>query len=321
MGGLGRRHYGTNGPPVAERLSGHGVHVGVSTSSIPAAAGKGRDRIDRQLSAIEALPSPVFANEAARSLRGGAGIGEVRDLEERAALRKRIQAHARPRGQSVARFVETLLSSPTAARRRLVGFLVRSWDGFFRETWEEIRDDLSADLAERRDLLAARGPLQLLKSLHPSVTVSRRGGVAMIEKAHRGEIDVTRSRLHLVPSTFGSPHLVIQDEAGWPPCIQYSLEQRSERSSRSPSAAEQRVRALSDPTRVLICRLIAREARPTAELADLMHTTPPRVAHHLRILREAGLVRTRRESRFVLYSLDARALAPLGTDLLDSFLR
>ena len=41
------------------------------------------------------------------------------------------------------------------------------------------------------------------------------------------------------------------------------------------------------------------------------------VSRHLRVLREAGLVKARREGRFVLYSLVLDRASALSSDLLD----
>lgn len=59
--------------------------------------------------------------------------------------------------------------------------------------------------------------------------------------------------------------------------------------------------ALSDPTRRKVIELLGRRPLRASELADAVEATRPGMSRHLRILREAGLVRERDDA------LDARA--------------
>ncbi len=73
------------------------------------------------------------------------------------------------------------------------------------------------------------------------------------------------------------------------------------------SAAE-RAKALSDPTR-LILAVALREARGeggelcVCDLAWISSRAQNLVSHHVRVLRSAGLVRSRRDGKLVMYSL------------------
>jgi DNA-binding transcriptional ArsR family regulator len=67
-------------------------------------------------------------------------------------------------------------------------------------------------------------------------------------------------------------------------------------------------KALADPTRL---RIVARLARGDGTVSDLMHhvdLSQPLVSWHLRRLRTAGLVETRRAGREVICSLSRDAL-------------
>jgi DNA-binding transcriptional ArsR family regulator len=67
--------------------------------------------------------------------------------------------------------------------------------------------------------------------------------------------------------------------------------------------------ALADPTRRQIVELLATGDRSAGDIAAQFRTSRPGVSRHLRVLREHGLVRSRKEGRHRLYSLDARPLA------------
>lgn len=73
--------------------------------------------------------------------------------------------------------------------------------------------------------------------------------------------------------------------------------------------------ALADPTRRRLLELLAAGERSAGELAAEFDTSRPGVSRHLRVLREAGLVRARGEGQRRLYSVD-----PVPLDELDAWL-
>ena len=69
--------------------------------------------------------------------------------------------------------------------------------------------------------------------------------------------------------------------------------------------------AVADPTRRRILELLAQGEQPAGALADCFEVSRPAVSRHLRVLREAGLVRSRVDGQRRLYALDATPLAEL----------
>ena len=66
---------------------------------------------------------------------------------------------------------------------------------------------------------------------------------------------------------------------------------------------------LAQPTRRRILDLLRERARPVGELVKLLDLSQPGVSKHLRLLREAGLVRVRRDGQRRWYELEAKPLA------------
>src|SRR5687767_2358675 len=67
--------------------------------------------------------------------------------------------------------------------------------------------------------------------------------------------------------------------------------------------------AIADPTRrALLLRLASEGERNVTELLGALPMSQPAVSKHLRILREAGLVRARRQGRLSIYEIRARKL-------------
>jgi DNA-binding transcriptional ArsR family regulator len=66
---------------------------------------------------------------------------------------------------------------------------------------------------------------------------------------------------------------------------------------------------LADPIRREILDLLAERERPAGELGAAFDVSRPAVSRHLRVLREAGLVRWRGEAQRRIYSLSPEPLA------------
>ena len=78
-----------------------------------------------------------------------------------------------------------------------------------------------------------------------------------------------------------------------------------------PSAFADVFRAVADPTRRGVLDLLRESDRSAMELAEPFALTQPAVSQHLRVLRDAGLVRVTKVGRHRLYRLDATPLEEL----------
>ncbi|HHW15593.1 MAG TPA: winged helix-turn-helix transcriptional regulator [Firmicutes bacterium] len=63
-------------------------------------------------------------------------------------------------------------------------------------------------------------------------------------------------------------------------------------------------KALSDPTRREILRLLAKGDLTAGEIADRFAITKPSISHHLNLLKQAGLVTDERRGQNIVYSLN-----------------
>jgi ArsR family transcriptional regulator len=62
--------------------------------------------------------------------------------------------------------------------------------------------------------------------------------------------------------------------------------------------------ALSDPIRLQVLELLRSQELCVCELCDRLGTTQSKLSFHLKSLKEAGLVRSRQEGRWIYYSLN-----------------
>jgi DNA-binding transcriptional ArsR family regulator len=79
----------------------------------------------------------------------------------------------------------------------------------------------------------------------------------------------------------------------------------------NPKDAEAVLDALGDPTRRRVLAILRGGARSVGEIARRLPVSRPAVSQHLRVLKEAGLVRGRREGARRLYAVDPGGLAAL----------
>lgn len=79
-------------------------------------------------------------------------------------------------------------------------------------------------------------------------------------------------------------------------------------------------RALGDPTRIAIIRLVLVRPHSVSELIDKLGVPQSRVSNHLACLRWCGFVTTQRKGRQIIYSIsDARLrrLLELASDIIS----
>jgi DNA-binding transcriptional ArsR family regulator len=78
------------------------------------------------------------------------------------------------------------------------------------------------------------------------------------------------------------------------------------------------LRALSEPRRVAILKLIRNRELRAGQIADNFSTTRSAISQHLRVLTKAGLLSERKRGTSRLYKLRARGFARVRA-LLDTF--
>ena len=71
---------------------------------------------------------------------------------------------------------------------------------------------------------------------------------------------------------------------------------------------DEALRALADPTRRQILRLVATEERSAGELATHFSMSRPAVSQHLAALRKARLIQVRAKAQQRIYSMDSQGM-------------
>jgi len=70
-------------------------------------------------------------------------------------------------------------------------------------------------------------------------------------------------------------------------------------------------KALGDSTRLEIVRLLIGKEMCVCDIMDSFQVSQPTISHHLRTLKQAGLVRDKKEGKWIYYSLDSETFKVL----------
>ena len=102
-------------------------------------------------------------------------------------------------------------------------------------------------------------------------------------------------------------------------CLDLEKAERLRRERLDPAEAEARAaaaKALGDPTRLTLAKALAdTDEACVCDLSWVMERAENLVSHHLRVLRQAGVVESRRQGKMVLYTLTGRGRELVGAVL------
>ncbi|MBD0710707.1 MULTISPECIES: ArsR/SmtB family transcription factor [unclassified Streptomyces] len=208
-----------------------------------------------------------------------------------------------------------LLADPAGAVDRLADLLTAAWEALVAPEWPRLRALLEADVAYHSRRLAEGGLERLLDELHPSFDWLAE--TATLRIAYRGEHvrPLEGQGLVLMPSVFTWPDVVSGFDPPWQPTVAYPARGIgglwTEPRDRTPEALGR----LLGPVRAdVLCALT--EPMGTTALAHLLDRAPSTVSAHLAVLRDAGLLTSRRYGHQVLYERTPLGIAVSqpGTD-------
>ena len=75
------------------------------------------------------------------------------------------------------------------------------------------------------------------------------------------------------------------------------------------------LQAIAEPNRARIVELLGHGEHCVCDVGEALGMSPALVSHHLRVLRTSGLLRERRDGRWVFYALDVERFARLRSTL------
>lgn len=241
-------------------------------------------------------PNTTFTDELA-AVRA-APPGQVRAQIDR-SLTERFNTH-------LPAAAEPLRGEATAARDLCADLLAQCWTSLIEPWWPRIHAVLEADIAYRARILADAGLAAVLADLHPHLRWKHH--TLRVEVSATAERTVADNGLVLLPGVFGWPGLGVAYDPPWPPALDYPARGIASLWSPQTRPAQPLIRLIGTRRALLLAALT--EPASTTGLAGRCELPTSSVSEHLAVLREAGLITTRRTGRSLQHSR-----TPLGTTL------
>jgi DNA-binding transcriptional ArsR family regulator len=201
------------------------------------------------------------------------------------------------------------------------------------EAADVVRDftaDADASMRQLRQLghawLAAFEPIEeRIGRIHANDIATRKADIASLPadqaiEAITGGIRILPEprvrRMLLAPSVFMRPFNYVHQHADWRLICYPVSDEVIETDSGQPSGAMVRLfRALGDPTRLQVLRLLTERDWYLTELATKLELSKPTMKHHLALLRAAGLVTVIQEGALTYYRIRRERLSEGGSEL------
>lgn len=187
------------------------------------------------------------------------------------------------------------------------------WDAAIAPYWSRMCAVLESDVSYRLSRLLNEGLYGLMGDIHPDVALE--GNELRIRKGLHRDATYTASAMTMVPSIFAWPTVTLEDGTAdifgltYPArgvgLVWEGLGERME-SERDPLAS------LLGRTRSAVLRLAA-VPMSTTHISQELGQSPAAVSQHLSILRDTGLLTSRRSGKSVLYSQ-----TPLGGSIMTA---
>lgn len=195
--------------------------------------------------------------------------------------------------------IRDLIADPGSAREAIVAAWAEVWDDLLAPVWPQLLRLVRADIAVRARRIGEAGLAEMAGTLHSTVTWADE--VVQVEMSkHEEVVDCRGIGLVLVPSVLARRCAVLTEPPAQP-TIFYPAHGISETWYRDGADALQSLTALLGQARA---RLVLELQRPlsTSECAELTDVAVSTASHHLTVLRDAGLVESRRSGSRVLHT-------------------
>lgn len=259
-----------------------------------------------ELARLRGLDTTTIAYEFTRPLYDHGGQAPRDPGLDDPALREVILERGASHSRHSPDVLQQLFENPRSVASELADLFERYWEEAFETEWGRVEPQLAETVALAGRQIAEGGVYSLLLGLAPRLRVDADRQEFGIDVPHDHTVEISAEKtLVLVPSVYVWPHVRINCDEPWPLTLVYATPLVAGRARRELASLEllRLLRALGDATRLRALKLIAERARSTQELAPLIGISEAGLSKHLRLLAQAGLVETRREGYYVLYSL------------------
>ena len=186
-------------------------------------------------------------------------------------------------------------------RMRVAVSIARTWLAAFSPIEPRLERIHATDMALRRAEISELSPTDAVERIT--------GGLRLVSEPRL-------RRVRLAPSVFVRPFNFIHQSGDWRMFWYPVADEVLETEAGEPSSSMVRLfRALGDPTRLTVLRLLTERDWYLTELATKVELSKPTMKHHLALLRAAGLVTVIEEGSHTYYRLRRERLNEGGSEL------
>lgn len=192
--------------------------------------------------------------------------------------------------------------NPQKVYGQLFSFIADYRNLVFDQTWKDrsLSQFLINEIKEQSKYLRDHGFVKLVNHLEVDRLYWQKDQLVIVkpfdQQINLGNHDV----ILLVPSYFVWPHLFIDHFSDGVTITYDALNKIKTKVSSDELAGV--FKSLSDPIRLQMMKFLADEPLTTQSLAQIMTMSASTVSHHLKLLKQAKLVKTQKDRKFVLYS-------------------
>jgi DNA-binding transcriptional ArsR family regulator len=260
--------------------------------------------VERLFDYVEAIPGPEFMQRIYAPTKFQDIPSELRDraLSGKRMTDANVEEYRRgvalsaigstPSAADVRRLFEDM-AAPEATKQRWLAVMREYQAVFFADEERRLQPILERMLDDAKALAPKTTVPDLLERLSNGFTLSA---------------DIELDRLVLVPSVWLHPYVIRAEISERELLVVWGAHPPGHRVVPGESVPEDALlvlRALADPTRLRLLRLIAAEPRSLQSLAQEVKLSLPTVSHHIRELRGSGLIRLEiggrgRESKYTV---------------------
>ncbi|MFI1394888.1 DUF5937 family protein [Streptomyces sp. NPDC020681] len=237
-------------------------------------------------------------------------IAAVRAADPEAARHDMAWALSCTPGAAESEQGRALIKDPARAVQELADCLERAWHALVEPEWPRLRALLEADVAFHSRRLAETGLEGLFADLHPRLSWA--DGTLTLATTSDHVRDLGGQGLMLMPSVYCWPDIVTGFEPPWQPTVVYPARGIGALWAEPSDSAPEVLARLLGPGRAAVLVALDEPAGTTA-LAHRLGLAPSSVSAHLSVLRDAGLLTSRRYGHQVLYERTPLGIALAGS--------
>ncbi|SKC39336.1 ArsR/SmtB family transcription factor [Maledivibacter halophilus] len=215
--------------------------------------------------------------------------------------------------------IKYFLKNIDLLRNKLIYVLEMYWEKVFKKEWFIIKKYIIKTIKDQKMILVNTNVFNYISNLHHDISINNNSIIMKKNIDFKINIDDIKE-IRLFPSVFTSPHLMINIVHN--SLILYlNLNFHSAMlSEKVPDELITLLKAVSDETRLKIIRILSSNQATTQELSEILNLTPSTISLHLKSMKEAKLVKTKKVKKFVYYKLIENQLNSIN-DRLKDFLK